>query len=151
MIWCWCRNRGKELKTGGERSGRKRRQERPLVFFIILIYKDFTHMISILTAILQKAVWWWGQTIIDFHGFQILELRFKDSKPYARWWRHLLHSGPHRPAARPGSPLGPPASQHHSLHSNVTPGELSWTSTGLLHRFEVRKSGLTCCVIWSKL
>lgn len=62
-----------EKGLGGEKG-----QQRTLMFFIILIYKDFRHMISILTAILRKR----GQTIIDLLGLQTLKVRFKESFLY---------------------------------------------------------------------
>lgn len=49
-----------------KRSMMKRRQERSLLFFTVLIYKDLTQMISILIAIPRKE----GQTITDLLGLQ---------------------------------------------------------------------------------
>lgn len=87
-------------RRGGERPGRGKGQQRPLIFFIILIYQDFRRMISILTAILRKR----GQTIIDLLGLQTLKVRFKERKRYTRWYRQLaIPQGP-QTAVRPGIP-----------------------------------------------
>lgn len=44
----------KTERRGTEKAGRERGQERLLTLLIILISIDFTHMISILTAILRR-------------------------------------------------------------------------------------------------
>lgn len=117
MTWVWNRSRGKELEEEEEKGLEgKRGCERPLIFFIVLIYKDFTFTISGLTAILRKE----GQIIIDLLGLQILEVRLKEIKPYTRRCGHLLHSGAQKQAASPGSAT---PDKHHSLHFNRTPGD----------------------------
>lgn len=48
------RGEKKTERRGTEKAGRERGQERLLTLLIILISIDFTHMISILTAILRR-------------------------------------------------------------------------------------------------
>lgn len=74
-----------------------------------------------------------GHTVTGLLGSQTLGVRFRESAR-CQVVQTLLHSGAHRPAAGPGTPLRPPASQPHSPH-------FKWTNTdwSTAYRFGVRK------------
>lgn len=55
MIWVWNRSRGKELEEEEEKGLEgKRGCERLLIFFIVLIYKDFIFIILGFIVIFRK-------------------------------------------------------------------------------------------------
>lgn len=82
VTWGWSRSRGKILEEEEEKGLREKGTTEATDIFCYLIYKDFGHMISILTAILRKE----GQTVI---GLQTLEVKLKEIKPHTRWCRQL--------------------------------------------------------------
>lgn len=82
VTWGWSRSRGKILEEEEDKGLREKGTTEATDIFCYLIYKDFGHMISILTAILRKE----GQTGI---GLQTLEVKLKEIKPHTRWCRQL--------------------------------------------------------------
>lgn len=108
---------------GLEQEQRERSKEeeeglgaRPLILFIISMYGDLTQTIWVLTAILREG----GPN--DWPPlFTHIGSETQRNPAIARGCRHLPRAG-HRPAAGPGRPHRPPASQPHSPCLN-DPGE----------------------------
>lgn len=112
------RERIKEEEKG--REGKTTREATKVIFHYFHVQRSHTYDINSRSNSTGE-----GHTVTGLLGSRTLRVRFRESAR-CQVVQTLLHSGAHRPAAGPGTPLRPPASKPHSPH-------FKWTNTGLVH------------------